>query len=92
MFEDSMRYHPELKNSNFQAFLARLSQVSQREMNAITQEEMEREWRKRGFEVERIPENIPLVSEKEIPVTNDELEVTRKNFKMWKLSLPQKSS
>lgn len=92
MFEDSMRYHPELKNSNFQAFLARLSQVSQREMNAITQEEMEREWRERGFEVERIPENIPLVSEKEIPVTNDELEVTRKNFKMWKLSLPQKSS
>lgn len=92
LFEDSMRYHPELNNPNFKTFLARLSQVSQREMNAITQEEMKQEWEDRGFEVERVPENIPLVSEKELPVTNDELEVTRKNFQMWKLSLSQKSS
>ena len=87
VFEDSMRYHPELKNPNFKVFLDRLSAVSQREMNAITQEDMQQEWENRGFVVERVPEDIELVSEKELPPTNDDLEITKKNFKMWKLPL-----
>ncbi len=87
VFEDSMRYHPELKNESFQAFLQKLSKATGRDMGSITQEDMEAEWKERGFKIDRVPEMITLDSEESLPGFNEELDIARKTHKMWKLSL-----
>ncbi len=88
MFEDSTRFHPEfISHPNFKPFFDKLSQGSNRDLGAISQEEMTREWEERGFVVERVPEDVDLSSEDQLPELVEEIDLIKKNYKMWKLSL-----
>lgn len=88
VFEDSTRFHPEfIKYPGFRPFFEKLAQSSQRDMGAVSQEDMMREWLDRGFKVERIAEDLSLSSESKLPALKEEIELIKANYKMWKLSL-----
>jgi hypothetical protein len=90
VFEDSMRYHPELKNESFGSFLEKLSKATGRDLSYITQEEMEQEWVDRGYVVDRVSEDIPLESEKSLPLSGpdlDNLNMVKAVHRAWRLSL-----
>lgn len=92
VFEDSTRFHPEfIEYPNFRPFFDKLAKSSQRDMGAVSQEDMAKEWEDRGFKIERVPENIPLSSESKLPDLADEITLIKDNYKMWKLSLRQTS-
>jgi hypothetical protein len=88
VFEDSTRFHPEfIQYPNFRQFFEKLSNSSKRDMQAVSQEDMTAEWEDRGFKVERIAEDLPLSSEEKLPELSEEIDLIKKNYKMWKLSL-----
>lgn len=88
MFEDSTRFHPEfIDHPNFKPFFDKLAQVSNRGLGAISQEDMTEEWLQRGFDVDRISENVHLSIESKLPEFSEEIELVKENYKMWKLSL-----
>ncbi len=88
VFEDSTRFHPEfIQYPNFRPFFEKLSKSSKRDMGAVSQEDMTAEWENRGFKVERINEDLPLSSQDKLPELAGEIELIKKNYRMWKLSL-----
>lgn len=89
MFEDSTRFHPEfIQHPNFKPFFDKLSKSSQRDLGPITQEDLTKEWEEAGFVIERIPEDVPLASEVKLPELAGDIDLVKKSYKMWKLSLP----
>lgn len=83
VFDDSLRYHPEFQTDPLiKDFLGTLIKGE-----TIGQEELTKEWEERGFVVERVPEDSDLSCERTLPDKQQEINLLKSHFKLWKLSL-----